>query len=254
MKHNFCGTDNLNKCPVKCVEFDGETSCFVLGEVPPAPDNPRNLNIIFPCCLKERLAAKTTSYNTSKQKQTEHASTSNKMQNQNMKIVNAMQCSSLSKLLNNANQNCILYVFDKSGFKQNIAFTKANIECSDSSRVDNLLESRHSTHNTENKWGNFPGKTIKYPNQNQGKSLRPCKSRELRGGILSTDCFCLRRNGLQYDCRRTGCQNSPLCSALPGPLCDPARVACQTHCANPHAEELSSICKLRGGNRNWWNN
>lgn len=76
-------------------------------------------------------------------------------------------------------------------------------------------------------------------------SVRICKSRELRGGILYTDCYCLRRNGLQYDCRRSGCQSSPLCQTLPAPLCNPATVACMKHCQNPHAEELSSICRMR---------
>ncbi|CAH0724786.1 unnamed protein product, partial [Brenthis ino] len=75
--------------------------------------------------------------------------------------------------------------------------------------------------------------------------LKICKSRELRGGLLYTDCFCLRRNGLQYDCRRSGCQNSSLCQTLPAPLCGPAAVACIKHCQNPHAEELRSICKMR---------
>lgn len=80
--------------------------------------------------------------------------------------------------------------------------------------------------------------------------LKSCKSRELKGGILYTDCFCLRRNGLQYDCRRSGCQNSLLCERLPAPLCGPANVACIKHCANPHAEPLCNICKMRW----FWNN
>lgn len=77
-------------------------------------------------------------------------------------------------------------------------------------------------------------------------SLRTCKSRELRGSILYTDCHCLRRNGLQYDCRRSGCQSSRLCEVLPAPLCVPANVACLKHCVNPHAEPLSNICNMRG--------
>ncbi|KOB66443.1 Uncharacterized protein OBRU01_14994, partial [Operophtera brumata] len=75
---------------------------------------------------------------------------------------------------------------------------------------------------------------------------RACRSRELRGGILYTDCFCLRRNGLQHDCRRSGCiTSSPLCQVYPAPLCEPASVACVRHYANPHAEALSAICKMR---------
>lgn len=75
--------------------------------------------------------------------------------------------------------------------------------------------------------------------------LRNSKSRELRGGMLYTDCFCLRRNGLQYDCRRSGCQSSPLCEIQPVPLCGPAKIACAKHSFNPHAEPLSIICKMR---------
>lgn len=76
-------------------------------------------------------------------------------------------------------------------------------------------------------------------------SLPVCKSRELRGGVLYTDCNCLRRNGLQYDCRRSGCKTSPLCQALPAPLYEPSRVACISHCTNPHADSFSAICRMR---------
>lgn len=75
--------------------------------------------------------------------------------------------------------------------------------------------------------------------------LQIVKSRELRGGVLYTDCQCLRRNGLQLDCRRTGCQNEAPCEALPGPLCEPARVAGIKHCSNPHAEPLCVIAQMR---------
>lgn len=75
--------------------------------------------------------------------------------------------------------------------------------------------------------------------------LHSCKSRELRGGVLFTDCFCLRRNGLQYDCRRSGCQSNPLCQGLLAPLCEPSRIACHTHNTNPHAESLSAVCRMR---------
>ncbi|CAF4791152.1 unnamed protein product [Pieris macdunnoughi] len=78
--------------------------------------------------------------------------------------------------------------------------------------------------------------------------LKACKSRELRGGILYTDCYCLRRNGLQYDCRRSGCQSSKLCQTLPAPLCGPANTACIKHKYNPHAEPLYNICKMRKNN------
>ncbi|CAK1544672.1 unnamed protein product [Leptosia nina] len=81
-----------------------------------------------------------------------------------------------------------------------------------------------------------------------GSPLKRRKSRELRGGILYTDCYCLRRNGLQYDCRRSGCQDSELCQVLPAPLCGPAHTACIKHRSNPHAEPLFSICKMRKNN------
>lgn len=83
---------------------------------------------------------------------------------------------------------------------------------------------------------------VRYPTCYQ---IKHCKSRELRGGMLMTDCYCLRRNGLQYDCRRTGCQSSPLCQALPAPLCEPSRRACITHSNNPHSESINEICKMR---------
>lgn len=83
------------------------------------------------------------------------------------------------------------------------------------------------------------------PNMPSCIPLKSCQSRELRGGILYTDCFCLRRNGLQYDCRRSGCQTSPYCQILPTPICGPATMACAKYMVNPHAEAISSICKMR---------
>lgn len=78
--------------------------------------------------------------------------------------------------------------------------------------------------------------------------LQCARSRELRGSILYTDCQCLRRNGLQLDCRRTGCQNAPPCECIPAPLCEPARVAGMKHCCNPHAEPLCIIAQMRHWN------
>lgn len=49
-----------------------------------------------------------------------------------------------------------------------------------------------------------------------------CKSRELRGGILYTNCGCPRRNGLQYDCQRTECQGRVICLKKPFPKCCPS--------------------------------
>lgn len=52
----------------------------------------------------------------------------------------------------------------------------------------------------------------------------PCRSRELRGGILHTVCTCPRRNGLQDDCLRSECQGPQSClldSNPPVPVCCP---------------------------------
>ncbi|VEN54652.1 unnamed protein product [Callosobruchus maculatus] len=46
------------------------------------------------------------------------------------------------------------------------------------------------------------------------------KSRELRGGTLIMGCQCNRKNGLQDDCPRTGCQGAPPCMTQPQPSCD----------------------------------
>ena len=35
--------------------------------------------------------------------------------------------------------------------------------------------------------------------------VKPCKSRELVGSVLYTDCDCYKRNGLQDSCPRKGC-------------------------------------------------
>lgn len=53
------------------------------------------------------------------------------------------------------------------------------------------------------------------------KSLRS-RSRELRGGRLMANCNCTRRDGLQYDCKRTECQGSAVCLTKLHPKCCPA--------------------------------
>lgn len=73
-------------------------------------------------------------------------------------------------------------------------------------------------------------------------NIKNVKSRELRGGILFTDCHCLRRNGLQHDCQRAGCQGMPKCTELPYAQCPPARAACVRHCANPYSTHLCAVC------------
>lgn len=47
-------------------------------------------------------------------------------------------------------------------------------------------------------------------------------SRELRGGVLYAACDCRRRNGLQYDCKRTGCEGDSKCLIKPFPKCCPS--------------------------------
>lgn len=54
-------------------------------------------------------------------------------------------------------------------------------------------------------------------------SLQRCKSRELRGGNLLTNCDCVKRNGLQTDCPRSECRGRPLCITKPIPICCPSK-------------------------------
>lgn len=48
-------------------------------------------------------------------------------------------------------------------------------------------------------------------------------------------CHCIKRNGLQHDCRRTGCSGEPTCLALPDPLCAPSQLARARGLADPAA-------------------
>uniref|UniRef100_A0AAG5DNL4 IGFBP N-terminal domain-containing protein n=1 Tax=Anopheles atroparvus TaxID=41427 RepID=A0AAG5DNL4_ANOAO len=52
---------------------------------------------------------------------------------------------------------------------------------------------------------------------------KPCKSRELRGGVLISNCECLKRNGLQHDCPRTECQGKSCCLTKPEAGCCPSQ-------------------------------
>ncbi|XP_039760296.1 uncharacterized protein LOC120633928 isoform X3 [Pararge aegeria] len=63
--------------------------------------------------------------------------------------------------------------------------------------------------------------------------LKRIKSRELRGGIMYYSCHCIKRNGLQHDCRRTGCGGEPSCLVLPDPLCAPSQLARARGLADP---------------------
>lgn len=246
MKLHFCKDDDVYKPnKVLCIEYDGEISCFELGVLPPPPDDPKELGIVFPCCVrkKEKSSSKKEATLVKVRKpamKNKNVCNLKQVKSSNIKRVASEECQLLPKS-KKPNQDCILYVFDKNGFNKVISYAKANVQCKDSTAELKLGKSRDQ----DKKSSNNRKKLMFSASLNVEKSLRTCKSRELRGGILSTDCFCLRRNGLQYDCRRTGCQNSPLCSVLPAPVCEPSRVACVTHCSNPHAEELSSICKLR---------
>ncbi|CAG4979115.1 unnamed protein product [Parnassius apollo] len=64
-------------------------------------------------------------------------------------------------------------------------------------------------------------------------NLKRIKSRELRGGIMYYSCHCIKRNGLQHDCRRTGCGGEPPCLVLPDPLCAPSQLARAHGLADP---------------------
>ncbi|CAH0695141.1 unnamed protein product [Spodoptera exigua] len=74
------------------------------------------------------------------------------------------------------------------------------------------------------------GEQKKSETENQ---LKRTKSRELRGGIMYYSCHCIKRNGLQHDCRRTGCGGEPACLALPDPLCAPSQLARARGLADP---------------------
>ncbi|PZC80177.1 hypothetical protein B5X24_HaOG215268 [Helicoverpa armigera] len=238
MKYDFCGNSATSKPNVLSFEYDGDILCFELDlkSVPP----PATSDIVFPCCVKEKSDGKIGS-NLTKLRKTD---IDKRIKSKNIKrdgfkesliplIINMVK--PLTK--QDAKHDCYLYVIKKQQINNAINFTKDNIKDADTSGLQ-----RGTSENSDRRSPNR-----KKPNtfMKLGTTVRASKSRELRGGILSTDCFCLRRNGLQYDCRRTGCQNNPQCSVLPAPICEPSRVACIAHFANPHAEELSSICKLR---------
>lgn len=46
-------------------------------------------------------------------------------------------------------------------------------------------------------------------------------------------CHCIKRNGLQHDCRRTGCGGEPGCMVLPDPMCAPSQLARARGLADP---------------------
>lgn len=75
--------------------------------------------------------------------------------------------------------------------------------------------------------------------------LKRTKSRELRGGIMYYSCHCIKRNGLQHDCRRTGCGGEPACLVLPYPLCAPSQLARARGLADP--APLAAHMRAQGG-------
>ncbi|KAM3967574.1 uncharacterized protein ACR2FA_010950 [Aphomia sociella] len=75
--------------------------------------------------------------------------------------------------------------------------------------------------------------------------LKRTKSRELRGGIMYYSCHCIKRNGLQHDCRRTGCGGEPSCLVLPDPLCAPSQLARARGLADP--APLADHMRIQGG-------
>ncbi|XP_017771600.1 PREDICTED: uncharacterized protein LOC108559001 [Nicrophorus vespilloides] len=62
------------------------------------------------------------------------------------------------------------------------------------------------------------------------------RSRELRGGVNYTGCDCGKLNGLQHECRRSGCRGCPGCFTYP-PTCDPS--------AFTNARHLHKVKKYR---------
>lgn len=75
--------------------------------------------------------------------------------------------------------------------------------------------------------------------------LKRTKSRELRGGVMYYSCHCIKRNGLQHDCRRTGCGGEPACLHLPDPLCAPSQLARARGLADP--APLEAHLRAQGG-------
>lgn len=229
-----------------CLEFDDDKFIDLSETIPSLNHHPKKLGIIFPCGvkIKKSLCDKPSSimkqHKPLTKQQNRNVSYLKETKSKNtIKGIGSEECAFPPKT-NKPKQDCILYVIDENEFNKVISYAKANGDCEHTVELKGDKSRNGNVKTSDNKKERMFKASL-----NAGKSLHACKSRELRGGILSTDCFCLRRNGLQYDCRRTGCQNSPLCTVLPAPVCEPSRVACITHCANPHAEELSSICKLR---------
>lgn len=58
-------------------------------------------------------------------------------------------------------------------------------------------------------------------------------------------CHCIKRNGLQHDCRRTGCQGEPACLTLPDPVCLPSQLARARGLADP--APLAAHMRGQGG-------
>ena len=93
-----------------------------------------------------------------------------------------------------------------------------------------------------------PGRVVEDGESKKGEKenqLKRTKSRELRGGIMYYSCHCIKRNGLQHDCRRTGCGGEPACLVLPDPLCAPSQLARARGLADPAA--LAAHTGAQGG-------
>lgn len=58
-------------------------------------------------------------------------------------------------------------------------------------------------------------------------------------------CHCIKRNGLQHDCRRTGCGGEPSCLMLPDPLCAPSQLTRARGLADP--APLAAHLRAQGG-------
>ncbi|EFA10004.1 uncharacterized protein LOC107398615 [Tribolium castaneum] len=82
------------------------------------------------------------------------------------------------------------------------------------------------------------GRTVK--KTNALKRTKRAKSRELRASILYQGCDCEKRNGLQDDCRRTGCHGSPECLTKPEPICGPSEFSNGKHLGKKSGGYVSS--------------
>ena len=76
-----------------------------------------------------------------------------------------------------------------------------------------------------------------------------CKSRELKGSVLITQCECVKRNGLQLDCPRSECHGRPMCTTKPWAACCPSNYMWRytnVTMGKPTNPRPSEICRAKG--------